>query len=135
MERQLIWQIKKELETRHVETNYYHSGKTLNTKSKLLIKIISFLLGLMMKTVCDNNKLFSFLKSCKQNQSGMPRCQQRFQLVTDTSESADVYNQQFPDTKENRSFPSFTVLCRILSTLYGKTTCSSVSCCLIGRCI
>ena len=59
----------------------------------------SYLEGLLGLTnensVCNNKKLFSFLKSSKQDQTGSPPLQKGSRLVTDTTEKADIHNQQF----------------------------------------
>ena len=59
-------------------------------------------------SVCSNKKLFSFLKSAKQDQTGSPPLQNGNRLATDTTEKADIHNRQFqsvfssPEPKAHR---------------------------------
>lgn len=61
----------------------------------LTTSTLKVFLGSQIKTDCDKNKLFSFLKSCRQDQLGRLPLQQRTKLVTNACEKTDVHNQQF----------------------------------------
>ena len=89
--------------------------KTLNTKSKFPIKtILKVFFGLNDENyVCDNKKLFSFLKSCKQDQPSVPPIQQGSKLVTNATMKAGVYNQQFLSVFTTKELLSLSRLCTV----------------------
>ena len=92
-----------ELDTRYVETVFLSLRKT--------IKLLKIFLRLMVKSLPVTTKsYFSFLKSCKQDQSGTP-LQQGSNLVTDACEKADVYNQQFHSVYTTKEPLSLSRLC------------------------
>ena len=64
-------------------------------------------------SVCSNKKLFSFLKSAKQDQTGSPPLQNGNGLVTDTTEKADIHNQQFQSVFTTKAPTSLSRLCNI----------------------
>ena len=68
-------------------------------KNKIKLSHATYLEGLLgindENSVCDNKKLFSFLKSSKQDQLGTPALKQGNRLITATAEKADVHNLQF----------------------------------------
>ena len=77
----------------------------------------SYLEGLLGLTdensVCNNKKLFSFLKSSKQDQTGSPPLQKGSRLVTDTTEKADIHNQQFQSVFTTKAPLSLSRLCKM----------------------
>ena len=64
-------------------------------------------------SVCNTKKLFSFLKSSKQDQTGSPPLQKGNGLVTDTTENADLHNQQFQSVFTTKAPLSLSRLCQI----------------------
>ena len=64
-------------------------------------------------SVCNTKKLFSFLKSSKQDQTGSPPLQKGNGLVTDTTEKADLHNQQFQSVFTTKAPLSLSRLCQI----------------------
>lgn len=84
-------------------------------KHKIKLSYNNYLEGLLglndTNSACDNKKLFSFLKSCKQDQLGSPPLQHGSRLVTDTTEKADVQNQQFHSVFTTKEPPSLSRLC------------------------
>ena len=70
-----------------------------NIKHKINVSYNCYLEGLLglndENSVCDNKKLFFFLKSSKQDQICTPPLQHGSRLVTETSEKAEIHNQQF----------------------------------------
>ena len=77
----------------------------------------SYLEGLLGLTdensVCNNKTLFSFLKSSKQDQTGSPPFQKGSRLVTDTTEKADIHNQQFQSVFTTKAPKSLSRLCKM----------------------
>ena len=63
-------------------------------------------------SVCSNKKLFSFLKSAKQDQTGSPPLQNGNGLATDTTEKADIHNQQFQSVFTTKAPLSLSRLCK-----------------------
>lgn len=66
----------------------------------MIIAIISLhktnLLGLSNnKNACNSKKLFSFLKTSRQDQQGAPSLKQDSTLITDIKTKANLHNQQF----------------------------------------
>ena len=72
-------------------------GKTIKHKIKASYNLyLKDLLGLTDRsTVCDNKKLFTFLKKSRQDQLGSSSLKQGDDLITDTSQKASIQNQQF----------------------------------------
>ena len=64
-------------------------------------------------SVCDNKKLFSFLKSSKQDQTVSPPLQKGKRLVTDTTEKANTHNQQFQSVFTTKAPLSLSRLCKM----------------------
>ena len=64
-------------------------------------------------SVCNNKKLFSFLKSAKQDQTGSPPLQDDNGLVTDTTEKANLHNQQFQSVFTTKAPLSLSRLCKM----------------------
>ena len=64
-------------------------------------------------STCDSKKLFSFLKSSKQDQLGTPALNHRNRLVTETAEKADVHNLQFQSVFTTKALLSLTRLCKM----------------------
>ena len=64
-------------------------------------------------SVCNTKKIFSFLKSSKQDQTGSPPLQKGNGLVTDTTEKADLHNQQFQSVFTTKAPLSLSRLCQI----------------------
>ena len=64
-------------------------------------------------SVCDNKKLFSFLKSSKQDQTVSPPLQKGDRLVTDTTEKANTHNQQFQSVFTTKAPLSLSRLCKM----------------------
>ena len=64
-------------------------------------------------SVCNNKKLFSFLKSAKQDQTGSPPLQDNNGLVTDTTEKANLHNQQFQSVFTTKAPLSLSRLCKM----------------------
>ena len=78
---------------------------------KLISKVF---LALMMKILpVIVKKLFSFLKSSKQDQLGTPALNHRNRLVTETAEKADVHNLQFQSVFTTKAPLSLTRLCKM----------------------
>ena len=67
-----------------------------------------------MKTLsATTKKLFSFLKSAKQDQAGSPPLQDDNGLVTDTTEKANLHKQQFQSVFTTKAPLSLSRLCKI----------------------
>ena len=64
-------------------------------------------------SVCNNKKLFSFLKRVKQDQTGSPPLQDDNGLVTDTTEKANLHNQQFQSVFTTKAPLSLSRLCKM----------------------
>ena len=98
-------------------------------KSKIKLSYETYLEGLLGLTdensVCDNKKLFSFLKSSKQDQLCTPALNHRNTLVTETVEKADVHNQQFQSVFTAKSPLSLSRLC--IMTLQDATDCGMIT--------
>ena len=70
-------------------------------------------MALLTKTVCSNKKLFSFLKSANQDQTGSPPLQNGNRLATDTTEKADIHNRQFQLVFTTKAPLSLSRLCKM----------------------
>ena len=86
-------------------------------KSKIKLSHETYLEGLLglndENSTCDSKKLFSFLKSSKQDQLGTPALNHRNRLVTETAEKADVHNLQFQPVFTSKAPLSLTCLCKM----------------------
>ena len=86
-------------------------------KSKIKLSHDSYLEGLLglndENSVCDSKKLFSFLKSSKQDQLGTPPLNHKNRLVTETAEKADVHNQHFQSVFTAKGPLSLSRLCKM----------------------
>ena len=86
-------------------------------KSKIKLSHETYLEGLLglddENATCDSKKLFSFLKSSKQDQLGTPALNHRNRLVTETAEKADVHNLQFQSVFTTKAPLSLTRLCKM----------------------
>ena len=81
----------------------------------------------MMKIlhVIAKKKLFSFLKSSKQDQLGTPALNHRDRLVTETDEKADLHNLQFQSVYTTKAPLSLSRLCKM--KLQDMTDCDEIS--------
>ena len=71
-------------------------------------------LGYMMKILhVIAKKLFSFLKSSKQDQLGTPALNYRDRLVTETAEKADLHNLQFQSVFTTKAPLPLSRLCKM----------------------
>ena len=86
-------------------------------KGKIKLSYETYLEGLLglndENSACNNKKLFSFLKSSKQDQLGTPALNHRNRLVTETAEKADVHNQQFQSVFTAKEPLSLSRLCKM----------------------
>ena len=86
-------------------------------KHKIKTSYNCYLEGLLWlndeNSVCDNKKLFSFLKSAKQDQTVSPPLQKGNRLVTDTTEKANTHNQQFQSVFTTKAPLSLSRLCKM----------------------
>ena len=86
-------------------------------KSKIKLSHETYLEGLLglndENSTCDSKKLFSFLKSSKQDQLGTPALNHRNRLVNETAENADVHNLQFQSVFTTKAPLSLTRLCKM----------------------
>ena len=64
-------------------------------------------------SACDSKKLFSFLKSSKQDQLGTPALNHKDRLVTETAEKADLHNLQFQSVFTTKAPLSLSRLCKM----------------------
>ena len=91
------------------EEDIKHQFKALRQKIKKKIKIsyeryLNDLLGLSeSNTTCDKKKLFSFLKSSRQDQEGIPPLKDNDILLTETPAKASLCNQQFQSVFTKKS--------------------------------
>ena len=76
-------------------------------------------------SVCDNKKLFSFLKSSKQDQLGTPALKQGNGLITATAEKADVHNLQFQSVFTTKEPLFLTRTCKM--KLQDMADCGKLS--------
>ena len=75
---------------------------------------IEGLLGLHDEnSACDSKKLFSFLKSPKQDQLDTPALNHKDRLVTETAEKAELHNLQFQSVFTTKAPLSLSRLCKI----------------------
>ena len=102
-------------------------------KSKIKLSYATYLEGLLRlndeNSVCDNKKLFSFLKSSKQIQHGTPALKQGNRLITATAEKADVHNLQFQSVFTTKESLSLTRICKMKPqdmADYGKLSSESL---------
>ena len=91
------------------EEDIKHQFKALRQKIKKKIKIsyeryLNDLLGLSESNkTCDKKKLFSFLKSSRQDQEGIPHLKDNDILLTETPAKANLCNQQFQSVFTKKS--------------------------------
>ena len=82
-------------------------------------------LGYMMKILhVIAKKLFSFLKSSKQDQLGTPALNHKDRLVTETAEKADLHNLQFQSVFTTKAPLSLSRLCKM--KLQDMTDCGGI---------
>ena len=89
-------------------------------KSKIKLSHETYIEGLLglhdENSACDCKKLFSFLKSSKQDQLGTPALNHRDRLVTETAENmkkADLHNLQFQSVFTTKAPLSLSRLCKM----------------------
>ena len=86
-------------------------------KSKIKLSHETYLEGLLRlhdeNSACDSKKLFSFLKSSKQDQLGTPALNHKDRLVTETAEKADLHNLQFQSVFTTKAPLSLSHLCKM----------------------
>ena len=86
-------------------------------KSKIKLSHETYLEGLLglhdENSACDSKKLFSFLKSSKQDQLGTPALNHKDRLVTETAEKADLHNLQFQSVFTTKAPLSLSRLCKM----------------------
>ena len=86
-------------------------------KSKIKLSHETYLEGLLglhdENSACDSKKLFSFLKSSKQDELGTPALNHRDRLVTETAEKADLHNLQFQSVFTTKAPLSLSRLCKM----------------------
>ena len=85
---------------------------------------LNVFLGYMMKILHVIAKLFSFLKSSKQDQLDTPALNLRDRLVTETAEKADLHNLQFQSVFTTKAPLSLSRLCKV--KLQGMADCGGI---------
>ena len=60
---------------------------------------------------CNSKKLFSFLKNSRQDQCGFPPLTHNDNLISDTTQKADLHNKQFQSVFTNKEPLSLSRLC------------------------
>ena len=100
-----------------------------SVKRNIKLSYATYLEGLLglndENSVCDNKKLFSFLKSSKQDQLGTPALKQGNRLITAIAEKADVHNLQFQSVFTTKEPLSLTRICKM--KLQDMADCGKLS--------